>query len=110
MDQARAQLDGFIGTKIGSSETPGTALYAEAAKAEGRKEAADFARELRHLLWLLVVGSFFALAWTRMSWKPLSRPRAKNGRLPRALPRAVRSCAARWRRSAAGRWSTASRW
>src|SRR5690606_17297579 len=29
------RLDGFIGTKIGSSETPGTAVYAEAATAAG---------------------------------------------------------------------------
>jgi branched-chain amino acid transport system substrate-binding protein len=39
------KLDGFIGTKIGSSETPGTALYAEAAKAAGLDPAASFAAQ-----------------------------------------------------------------
>src|SRR5690606_614231 len=36
------RLDGFLGTKIGSSETPGTALYAEFAKAAGQEPAASF--------------------------------------------------------------------
>ena len=39
------KLDGFIGTKIGSSETPGTAMYAEAAKAAGLDPAASFAAQ-----------------------------------------------------------------
>ena len=37
------KLDGFIGTKIGRSETPGTAMYAEMAKAAGLDPAASFA-------------------------------------------------------------------
>jgi branched-chain amino acid transport system substrate-binding protein len=37
------KLDGFIGTKIGRSETPGTAMYADMAKAAGLDPAASFA-------------------------------------------------------------------
>ena len=37
------KLDGFIGTKIGRSETPGTAMYANMAKAAGLDPAASFA-------------------------------------------------------------------
>ncbi len=36
------KLDGFIATKIGRSETPGTAKYAELAKAAGLDPAASF--------------------------------------------------------------------
>src|SRR5262245_1253715 len=39
------KLDGFIATKIGRSETPGTAMYAEAAKAAGLDPAASFAAQ-----------------------------------------------------------------
>jgi branched-chain amino acid transport system substrate-binding protein len=37
------KLDGFIATKIGRSETPGTAMYADMAKAAGLKPDASFA-------------------------------------------------------------------
>jgi branched-chain amino acid transport system substrate-binding protein len=36
------KLDGFIGTKIGRSETPGTAIYGDLAKAAGIDPAASF--------------------------------------------------------------------
>lgn len=43
------KLDGFIGTKIGRSETPGTAMYADMAKAAGLDPAASFAWAMTRL-------------------------------------------------------------
>ena len=47
------KLDGFIGTKIGSSETPGTAIYAEAAKAAGMDPAGSFVAQSYDAAFLL---------------------------------------------------------
>lgn len=49
------KLDGFIGTKIGSSETPGTALYAEAAKAAGMDPAGSFVAQAYDAAFLLAL-------------------------------------------------------
>lgn len=49
------KLDGFIGTKIGSSETPGTALYSEAATAAGLDPAASFAPQSYDAAFLLAL-------------------------------------------------------
>ncbi|MCV0393916.1 MAG: ABC transporter substrate-binding protein [Rhizobiaceae bacterium] len=49
------KLDGFIGTKIGSSETPGTAIYAEAATAAGLDPAASFAAQAYDAAFLLAL-------------------------------------------------------
>jgi branched-chain amino acid transport system substrate-binding protein len=49
------KLDGFIGTKIGRSETPGTAKYAELAKAAGLDPAASFAPQAYDAAFLLAL-------------------------------------------------------
>jgi branched-chain amino acid transport system substrate-binding protein len=49
------KLDGFIGTKIGRSETPGTAMYAEAAKAAGLDPEASFAPQAYDAAFLLAL-------------------------------------------------------
>jgi len=49
------KLDGFIGTKIGRSETPGTAIYAEAAKAAGYDANATFAPQAYDAAFLLAL-------------------------------------------------------
>ncbi|MET0940189.1 MAG: ABC transporter substrate-binding protein [Mesorhizobium sp.] len=49
------KLDGFIGTKIGRSETPGTAKYAEFAKAAGLDPAASFAPQAYDAAFLLAL-------------------------------------------------------
>lgn len=49
------RLDGFIGTKIGSSETPGTALYAEAATAAGMDPAGSFVAQSYDAAFLLAL-------------------------------------------------------
>jgi branched-chain amino acid transport system substrate-binding protein len=50
------RLDGFIGTKIGSSETPGTGLFAEAAKAAGLDPAASFAAQAYDAAFIIALG------------------------------------------------------
>jgi branched-chain amino acid transport system substrate-binding protein len=49
------KLDGFIGTKIGRSETPGTAMYADLAKAAGLDPAASFAPQAYDAAFLLAL-------------------------------------------------------
>lgn len=49
------KLDGFIGTKIGRSETPGTAKYAELAKAAGLDPEASFAPQAYDAAFLLAL-------------------------------------------------------
>lgn len=49
------KLDGFIGTKIGRSETPGTAMYAELAKAAGLDPEASFAPQAYDAAFLLAL-------------------------------------------------------
>jgi branched-chain amino acid transport system substrate-binding protein len=49
------RLDGFIGTKIGSSETPGTAVYAEAATAAGLDPAGSFVSQSYDAAFLLAL-------------------------------------------------------
>ena len=49
------KLDGFIGTKIGRSETPGTAMYADIAKAAGLDPAASFAPQSYDAAFLLAL-------------------------------------------------------
>ena len=49
------KLDGFIGTKIGRSETPGTAMYADAAKAAGLDPTSTFAPQAYDAAFLLAL-------------------------------------------------------
>ena len=49
------KLDGFIGTKIGSTETPGTALFAEAAKAANLDPAASFVAQAYDAAFILAL-------------------------------------------------------
>lgn len=49
------KLDGFIGTKIGRSETPGTAMYADLAKAGGLDPAASFGPQAYDAAFLLAL-------------------------------------------------------
>ncbi len=49
------KLDGFIGTKIGRSETPGTAMYTDLAKAAGLDPAASFAPQAYDAAFLLAL-------------------------------------------------------
>jgi branched-chain amino acid transport system substrate-binding protein len=49
------KLDGFIATKIGRSETPGTAMYADMAKAAGLDPAASFAPQAYDAAFLLAL-------------------------------------------------------
>jgi branched-chain amino acid transport system substrate-binding protein len=49
------KLDGFIGTKIGSAETPGTAIYAEAARAAGLDPNASFAAQAYDAAFLIAL-------------------------------------------------------
>ena len=49
------KLDGFTGTKIGRSETPGTAEYAELAKAAGLDPAASFGPQAYDAAFLLAL-------------------------------------------------------
>jgi branched-chain amino acid transport system substrate-binding protein len=49
------KLDGFIGTKIGRSETPGTSIYAELAKAGGLDPAASFGPQAYDAAFLLAL-------------------------------------------------------
>lgn len=49
------RLDGFIGTKIGSSETPGTALFAEAATAADLDPAGSFVAQSYDAAFLLAL-------------------------------------------------------
>jgi branched-chain amino acid transport system substrate-binding protein len=49
------RLDGFIGTKIGRSETPGTGMYAELARAAGLDPEASFAPQAYDAAFLLAL-------------------------------------------------------
>ncbi|RIK87775.1 MAG: amino acid ABC transporter substrate-binding protein [Hyphomicrobiales bacterium] len=49
------RLDGFIGTKIGNPETPGTAIFAEAAKAAGFDPAGSFVAQSYDAAFLLAL-------------------------------------------------------
>lgn len=49
------KLDGFIGTKIGNPETPGTAVFADAAKAAGFDPAGSFVAQSYDAAFLLAL-------------------------------------------------------
>ncbi len=49
------RLDGFIGTKIGNPETPGTAIFAEAARAAGFDPAGSFVAQAYDAAFLLAL-------------------------------------------------------